>query len=166
MQIITNCPAIFKTAIRWNMTAENPFAGVEKPKKALRRRHHLKPAEYLRLLDAAPDLPWKCFHALAYTSGARFGELFSLTWADVDFENGQVKIDNRSGSPAMPPFHVKDDEKRIIPLPRQTLDILTEYQTQAPEGVPFILLTAERYRLVLKRWQRLGASTAGGRTGT
>jgi integrase len=155
-QIVTNCRSLFKTALRWNMTADNPFAEVKKPKTSVRRWHHLKPAEYLRLLDAAPDLRWKCFYALAYTSGARFGELFSLTWADIDFERGEVKIENRTGSQAMPPFHIKDEEARTIALPRQTLDILTEYQTQAPEGVPYVLLTAERYARVIKHWHRLG----------
>jgi integrase len=155
LQIVVNCRALFKVAVRWNLTAENPFAETKKPKATVSRWHYLKPDEYLRLLDAAPDLRWKAFYALAYTSGARFGELFSLTWADIDFDAGTVKIENRAGGPTMPPFHVKDGEGRTVPLPKDTLDILAQYQAQAPEGVPYVLLTAERYGRVLDRWRKL-----------
>ena len=54
-------------------------------------------AEYRRLLDAAPNARWRVFYALAYTSAGRFGELFNLTWADIDFDRGRMIIENRAG---------------------------------------------------------------------
>jgi len=156
LQIVNHCRCIFGTAIRWDLTAQNPFKEVGKPKPRGQDWHHLQPGEYKALLDAAPDLRWKAFYALAYTSGAREGELFSLTWGDIDFERALLKIDNRKGTPHAPPFLIKDSEPRNVPLPADTLKILTEWQAEAPEGVPFILLTADRYARVLKRWKRLG----------
>ena len=97
----------------------------------------------------------KVAYALLYTSGARLGEAFSLTWNDIDFENGRLIIANRQGTADMPPFSIKDHEARRIPLPKHTIDLLTEWQTQAPEGVPYILLTKERYELVKAKWQAL-----------
>jgi integrase len=155
-QILTNVRAIFAVALRWKLIASNPFCECDKPKRIVQKWHHLKPDEYLRLQEAAPDLRWRVFYGLAYTAGLRFGELFSLTWGDIDFERGHVVIENRAGTPTMPAFHVKDAEARTIPLPKHTLDLLTEWQTQAPEGVPYILLTADRYQQVLKRWRKLG----------
>jgi integrase len=155
-QIVTHCRTIFKQAIRWDMATTNPFAECEKPKLRVSKWHHLKPAEYLRLLDAAPDLRWKCLYAVLYTSGVRMGECFSLTWANVDFERGVIHIGSRAGTPAMPPFRLKAHEQRTIPLPQQTLSILAAWQTQSPEGVPFIFLTADRYQRVLARWRKLG----------
>jgi len=93
-------------------------------------------------------LRWKVFYALAYTSGARVGELFSLTWNDIDFESGKLIISSREETATMPPFHVKDHEARRIPLPAHTIDLLTQFQSQAPEGVPYILLDKERYEHV------------------
>lgn len=155
-QILTNCRAIFRAAVRWNLIVANPFESIVKPKKILHKWHHLKPTEYLRLLEQAPDLRWKAFYALGYTAGLRFGELFSLTWGNVDFEKGIVRVENRAGTPSMPAFHIKDCEARAIPIPEHTVKILLEWQTQAPEGVPYILLPAERYKAVLRRWKKLG----------
>lgn len=155
-QILTNCRAIFGAAVRWEQITHNPFKAVKKPKLSMQRWHALKVDEYLRLLEQAPDARWRAFYALGYTSGCRFGELFSLTWADIDFERGMVTVDNRPGSPTMPAFHVKDDERREIPLPEDTIRILLDWHEQQPEGTPYILLTPERYQQVLKRWRKLG----------
>jgi integrase len=155
-QTLTNCRAIFRAAVRWNMMSVNPFEECDKPKLMIQKWHAMKAAEYLRLQEAAPDLRWKAFYALAYTSGLRFGELFSLTWGNIDFDRGVVKVENRAGTPTMPAFHVKDAEARIIPLPAHSIKILLEWQGQAPEGVPYILLTADRYAKIIKRWKKLG----------
>jgi len=55
----------------------------------------------------------------------------------------------------MPPFHVKDHEARSIPLNAHTIDLLTQLQAKAPEGVPCILLDRERYERVRRKWQQL-----------
>lgn len=156
LQIVNHCRTIFGAAVRWDMIPTNPFKAISKPKPRPEKWHHLKADEYHRLLEAAPDERWKAFYALAYTSGAREGELFSLTWGQVDFEQGILRIENRKGTPDMPPFRIKDTEPRSVPIPEGTLDILTEWQAKAPEGVPYILLTQDRYERVLVRWRKLG----------
>ncbi|GAI25101.1 unnamed protein product [marine sediment metagenome] len=82
-------------------------------------------------------------------------ELFSLTWNDIDFENGRLIIANREGTADMPPFSIKDHEARRIPLPAHTIDLLTQWQTQTPEGIPYILFGKDRYTRVKVKWQRL-----------
>lgn len=155
-QMITHCRSIFKQAIRWSMATENPFTECERPKTRTRKWHHIRPAEYLRLREAAPDLRWRCLYAVLYTTGVRIGEAFSLTWADIDFERSVLRVQNRAGTPTTPPFTLKAHEKRTIPLTRHTLALLAEYQAQAPEGVPHVFLTADRHRRILQHWQRLG----------
>jgi integrase len=71
--------------------------------------------------------------------------LFNLTWADIDFERGIVTIKSRPSAKEAPPFSVKDHETRALLLPRQTLDAILAWQAEAPEEVPFVLLTAERW---------------------
>lgn len=155
-QMLTHCRTIFKQAVRWEMATGNPFAECERPKTRTRKWHHIKPAEYLRLLEAAPDLRWRCLYAVLYTTGVRVGEAFSLTWADIDFERCELRIQNRAGTPTAPPFTLKAHERRTIPLTRHTLALLAEYQAEAPEGVPYVFLTADRYRRVLDHWDKLG----------
>jgi integrase len=144
-QIKRHCKTIFEAAIQWGYLKSNPFKSLRLKKPATKRWHRVTVQEYHSLLQVAPSLRWKVFYALAYTSAARMGELFSLTWNDIDFENGRLTIAKCDGTSDMPPFHIKDHEARRIPLPPHTIDLLTEWQTKAPEGVPYILLTKERY---------------------
>lgn len=146
---------IFDAALKWGFIHKNPFDALRFKKPATKRWHRVTPAEYHALVVAAPTLRWKLFYALAYTSGARVGELFSLTWNDVDFESNKLIISDREGTTTMPPFHVKDHQARSIPLPAHTIDLLTQWQAKAPEGVPYILLDKERYGLIRKKWQQL-----------
>ena len=78
---------------------------------------------------------------------------YSLTWNDVDFENGRLIISDRESTTTMPPFHIKDHEARRVPLPAHTIDLLTQFHAKAPEGVPYILLSEERYKRVKSKWQ-------------
>ena len=155
-KILCNCKTIFKTAITWQLLGKNPFNGIKMSKLATTPWHYLKPSQYITLLDVAPTLRRKALYALTYTAGLRLGEALSLTWSEseIDFDTGEVKIENRSGTATMPPFHVKDHEARMVPLPKHTLDILTELHAEAPEGVPYILLDEKRYHLVIAKWQK------------
>ena len=65
---------------------------------------------------------------------------------------------NRDARAEIPPFSIKDHEERDIPLPTHTIDLLTQWQAEASEGVPFVLLTAERYERVKAKWRKIQES--------
>lgn len=153
-----NVKTAFKAAVRWSYLSANPFVDISPHKAAPRRWHHLRPDELRSILDVVPDTRWRAFYLLAYTSGARFGELFNLAWSDFDFSRGSVTIRSRPGSKATPPFEVKDHEARALLLPKQTLEALLAWQAEAPEGVPYVLLTADRWRSVEEKWRRIRAT--------
>ena len=88
LQIVRMCKCIFSTAEKWKWIPESPFKYAKKPKPPTKRWHRMTVPEYRRLLHVAPTLRWQCFYALAYTSGARAGELYNLTWPDIDFRTG------------------------------------------------------------------------------
>ena len=73
---------------------------------------------------------------------------------DIDFDKGEVRIENRPATSTNPPFDVKDHEARRIPLPKHTLDILTELQAHVPERIPYILLNERMYRNVVAKWRK------------
>lgn len=150
-----NCKCIFGTAVDWGMVTRNPFKGLKIKKLGTKKWYRLKPSEYQALLNATLRLREKVAYSLLYTAGLRAGEAFSLIWNDIDFEQGRLVISNRDGSSDMPPFKVKDHEARRIPLPKHTVDLLTQWQAQADEGVPYVLLTRERYDRVKARWHKL-----------
>jgi len=156
-RIIRSCHAIFEGAKQWEILKNNPFSGVKPPKAAVTRWHYIKPREYRRLLDVAPSLYWKAFYALTYTGGLRLGEAFSLQWDDIDFDTGQVVVQDRPGNDSAPPFYVKDHETRRIPLPTHSLDIIRTLKANSSPNVPYVLLTRERYRRVVEKWRTFRA---------
>jgi integrase len=149
---LRNCKAAFRMAKTWGYVSENPFAHIRLEKNSPRRWHHLKPGEFQAILTRMEDLRRRVFYLLAYTTGARFGELFNLTWSDIDFDRGAITIRPRPASPELPPFFVKDHEERVLFLPQSTLDALNTWQKVASKSVPYVLLTAERWARVREKW--------------
>ena len=154
-KILRNCRIIFKAAITWHLIEMNPFENIKSPKVATSRWHYMNPTQYRTLLSVAPTLRCKALYALCYTGGLRRGEALSLTWNDIDFERGEVMIENNQGTKEIPPFRIKDYEARSVPLPQHTLDILTELYAEAEEGVPYVLIDKDRFETVSAKWQQI-----------
>jgi integrase len=153
---VRHCRTIFEAAAVWELIPKNPFKNVKTPKLVVSPWHYLTPAEYKKLLKAAPSLCFKALYTLAYTGGLRFGELYSLTWKNIDFEAGEVKIENRPATANLPPFRIKDHEAWTIPLLRHTLEILEDlkaYAEAADEKTPYVLLEKRHFETVVAKWQ-------------
>lgn len=158
---LRNCRTIFSKARSWELINKNPFKQVTRPEIITRDWHYLKPEEYKRLLvavnKAEDSLRLKALYGLAYTGGLRLGELLNLTWNNVNFETGEIKIKNRFATKDIPPFFVKDKDERAVILPKHTLDILIDlkayYQLTDTES-PFVLLDRDRYDRVVIKWQK------------
>ncbi len=153
---LRHCRTMFTTATNWELIAKNPFSSVSTPKLPSTRWHYLKPDEYLQLLSSASNLRCKALYALAYTAGLRLGEALSLMWVDVDLENGEVMIENRLASKTLPPFSIKDYERRRIPLPMHTRDILSDLKAynEITDQTPYVVLDEQHYKTVLAKWKR------------
>ncbi len=154
-QIKRNCKTTFGTAVKWGYMPVNPFDELRSKRLTTKRWYRMKPAEYHELLRVTPTLREKVAYALFYTAGLRLHEAFNLTWDCLDFQKGILLVTNREATTNIPLFHIKDHEARRIPLPVHTIDLLTEWQTEAPEGVPFVILTRKRYERVKVKWQNL-----------
>jgi integrase len=150
---LRNYICIFNDAVEWEILHKNPFAKIAKPKAVATPWYYLKPENYRLLLNAAPDLHYKVTYALGYTTGLRFGEMFSLMWHNIDFESGNVIVENRYATEKHPPFFVKDYETRRVPLPKHTLDLLAQLQAESAEGIPYILLKKHQYETMLTKWK-------------
>ncbi len=153
--ILRYARTMFRYAVTWGDLITNPFAElklIRVGRKNRRKWHYITPAEYYRLLRAAPLLRWKVFYALAYTSGARLGELLNLTQADVNLAKGVLRIADRPGTTDVPPFHLKDHEERSVPLPRHTVKLLRGWLQKRDTRSPLLLLTPERFARVRQRW--------------
>lgn len=154
-QIIRNCKALFSVAIVWKYVTSNPFDAVQRVVSEQRRFHRLTPKEEKALLEAAPTLRHRVLYDVLLTTGARLSEVLSRTWADFDFDKSVMIISNREGTDTLPPFKIKTHKQRVVPLSEGTVDMLTRLQDEAPEKVPFVFLTEERYELVKAKWLRI-----------
>jgi integrase len=95
--------ALLKTllakAVEWHRIESNPAAKVKKFREPRSRERVLTPEEMRRLVDAAaPHL--KPILITALNTGMRRSEILSLKWADLNFKDRFISIeDSKSGDP-------------------------------------------------------------------
>jgi len=154
-RIMRNCITLFGEAIEDGKISKNPFSKIMKGATLVPSEWYKpKTAEYFALLDATPALWEKTLYALAYTAGLRVSEALSLCWPEVDFEKGRVRVVNRPATENLPSFGIKDKDVRCVPVPKHTLDLLLQLHEQAPEKVPYVLLTKQRYDIIVAKWKQ------------
>ena len=81
-------------AVRAGVIASNPadrLTSAERPKPGSGRRRFLGRDEVEQLLDAAPER-YRLALACGIFSGLRLSELLGLTWKDVDFAGGTIRV--------------------------------------------------------------------------
>jgi integrase len=84
---------IFISAVDHELIAKNPFAKVKIKKTMKDRKQFINPADAQKLIDVAPDQDWRLIIALARWGGLRCpSEVLSVTWADVDWEKGRLRV--------------------------------------------------------------------------
>ena len=80
-------------AVRWGAVARNVAALVDPPRVAHKDVRVLSPEETSRLLTAARGDQYESLVVLAISTGVRLGEALGVTWADIDLERRQMRID-------------------------------------------------------------------------
>jgi len=108
---------LYNLAWKWNLyEGKNPIESVAMPKVDNQKTEFLTGEELGRLLDTLAQWPFKESAALvkfALFTGLRRGEIFKLSWDDVDFERGIITLkDPKSG------------KTQNIPVSMEALEIL------------------------------------------
>jgi len=120
---------LFSLAQRWGMYAgENPMDRVEVPKLDNGRTEFMQGGEVSRLLATLET--WPCRVSAAFVkftllTGMRRGELFKLTWDDVDFERGMVTLREPKGG-----------KTQTIPVSPLALEVLKSLEVDSPYVFP------------------------------
>lgn len=73
----------FAQAVRWQLLAANPAAGVQPPRPKRSQRLAVDPELAERLLEATAGTVYELPCALALATGMRRGEILGLRWSDV-----------------------------------------------------------------------------------
>jgi integrase len=120
---------LYNLARKWNLyDGKNPIESVSMPKLDNQQTEFLTDEESRRLLDTLEN--WHsqdtvAFIKFALFTGLRRGELFKLTWDDVDFERGMVTLkDPKSG------------KTQNVPVSMAALDVVKSLDVTSPYVFP------------------------------
>ncbi len=127
----------------------NPLLGIRLQTEESDTRY-VTSTEFAAILTVArreaDPLWWEAFCLTAYTSGLRLNELGSLTWADVDFERGEVKVTIKRDTAETLAWAPKTKPSlRSVPVPTEVIDLLIRRQEQAPEGYAYVFMPVKRF---------------------
>jgi len=110
---------LYNLARKWGLyDGKSPVESVQMPKVDNQKTEYLRDEEAERLLAVLDTWPFKdtaAFIKFAMFTGLRRGELFKLTWDDVDFDRGMVTLRDPKGG-----------KSQTIPVCSPALDVLRE----------------------------------------
>lgn len=124
----------FTIAMRWHLLVRNPCDGVTPPKVTKRPVKPLTADQAKTLLEKAKGTRFEALYVLALTTGMRQGELFGLSWDDVDLKAGilQVRHSLENVNNALRLKEPKSESgKRQLALPKLAVDALKTRQAAA-----------------------------------
>ena len=126
---IATCKMFFNAAKRRGLVSVNPFESQVSGTQANRSRDfYVTPGDMRKILDAAPDVQWRLMIALWRLAGLRKMEVFRLTWGDVQWQAGKLRVTSSKTA------HHDGCDVRFVPL-RDVLPYLKDaLQDALPAG--------------------------------
>jgi integrase len=127
-----------------------------KPPKAPRRKIRVFTADECGRLCAAARqyeekgrlVKWELLIRMCLGTGMRRGELMNTTWRGIDFANMTVEVSPKKDCDDTSEWHIKDTDRRTLPLTADLVKLLVELQLSQPEGNPYVFVPIARYELI------------------
>ena len=91
-EVFRTLSSALKAAVREGHLEHNPCAGITAPRKSDFEAKTLTTEQAQRLVEIAWDTRMGPLLTVALSTGMRSGELFALTWADVDLAAGKLSV--------------------------------------------------------------------------
>jgi len=98
--------------------------------------------EYLKFISVIPDLEWRTFFSVLYFMGIRKGECQSLTWEDIKFDKGEMRINKTLTTKIKGETYSISSPKtknsiRTLPIPKNVLESLKTMKNNAKQYKDF-----------------------------
>ena len=90
-----------------------------------------------------PCVPWDLLIIVALCTGMRRGELLNTAWWNIDFDRQTIDVSPQKDIDQAWEWHIKDTDRRTLPLTEQVLLLLTKHYEQQPEGYPLHFRTSQ-----------------------
>ena len=124
-----------------------------KPPKFLKQKIHVYTEdECRRLLELARQyegtrtpVRWGLLIQMCLDTGMRRGELLNMTWRDIDFAGFTVDVSPKKDDLSTWEWHIKDTERRRLPLTAALVKLLVEHKASQPQGNPYVFVPNVRY---------------------
>lgn len=128
----------------------NPARVVKKPKPA--KKHHtvLEPDELKKLLDSCPDPRDRVIIALAGLAGLRRGEVFGLTWDNVDFKRNLIRVRKQLQNGREEPLKT-EAARRDVPMIPMLRGLLVEWAAECGD-LRYLFLNRFKKRMHAEDW--------------
>jgi len=146
---------VFQLAEDRGQLDRHPLRRLKPPKAPRRKIHVFTEDECYRLCKAAQKYEekgsankWELLIRMGLGTGMRRGELLNATWRDIDFARMTVDVAPKKGSVDTWEWHIKDTERRTLPLTAELVRLLVEHQVSQPEGCPYIFVPMSRYKCI------------------
>jgi len=137
---------------------------VRKRKVPKQRVHVFTEGEYDRLVGStkgffyhstwAPCVLWDLLIVAALCTGMTCGELLNTIWRDIDFDKQTLDASPKKDSDQTWQWHIKDADRRTLPLTEEVVLLLVEYQEKQPERYPYVFLPPKRYDRIQQNRQQ------------
>lgn len=124
---------IFNQAIADDIIVKNPAASLELPRHVKKEKRALTPEEEKAVKSAALTPRQRAFLMIAYGCGLRPGEIYALTWQDIDFKNSCVHVNKSLVFEKSNRAHVSlpktNKSIRSVEAPELVMRALREYRS-------------------------------------
>ena len=146
---------VFQLARERGQLDENPLRWVKQPKATKKKIRVYSDSQCSRLVKAAlqyqqekPYIEWELLIRMALCTAMRRGELLNLTWRDIDFDRMVAEVAPKDDTEAVWQWHIKDTDRRTLPLTEDVIAMLAKMQARQPEGYPYVFVPAKRYEYI------------------
>ncbi len=126
---IDNAKVFFNAAKRRGLIVRNPFENLVSSTRPNRQRDFFLTAEDTeRIIETCPDAEWRLLVSLWRYAGLRKMEIFELTWGDVLWNQGRMRVQIPKTK------HHEGKDVRYVPLRDIRQNLLDAMQAQLTDG--------------------------------
>ncbi len=115
---IRHVKAMLNKAVEWQYLEENPGEKLKQYKVPKGKPDFLTEEEVKKLFSVIENKTHLAVFNLLYFTGMRLSEALNLTWEDVDFEEGFIRVRSKKD------WHTKNYKERYIPIHRKLYEHL------------------------------------------
>lgn len=134
-----------RTAHEWGFVTKNVTIHAKKPMYKKKNNQIWTKKEWDTFLEATKKSRFYPYYLIALNSGLRPGEIFALTWDDIDFKKKTIRVDKtvvntKANGIEIKPSPKNDSSRRNVTIPEFVINYLKIYKLeQSPQRMNLVI---------------------------